>query len=72
MAKQRKPSLSVETSGTRHYITVPAGRANELHNYLRSKNVRSAPPEPAYTGCDYIELAKDIDVGDVQAILDDF
>jgi hypothetical protein len=72
MAKQRKSSLCVETDGTRRYITVPAARANELHTYLRSKNVRSAPPEPAYTGCDYIELAKDIDVGGVQALLDDF
>jgi hypothetical protein len=72
MAKQRKLTLAVQTDGTRRYITVPAGRATELHTYLRSKNVRSAPPEPAYTGSDYIELAKDIDVGSVQALLDNF
>jgi len=72
MAKQRKLTLAVQTDGTRRFITVPAGRANELHAYLRSRNVRSSPPEPAYTGSDYIELAKDIDVGGVQALLDDF
>ena len=44
-------------------------RANDLHNYLRSNRVRSAPPEPAFTGVDSIELAKDIDIGGVQELL---
>ena len=72
MARQKKATLCVQLAGKRRYISVPAGRANELHSYLRSKNVRSAPPEPAFTGYDYIELATDIDVGGVQAILDDW
>jgi hypothetical protein len=48
---------------------VPASRAQELHHYLRSHRVRSAPPEPAFTGVDCIQLANDIDVGGVQALL---
>jgi hypothetical protein len=72
MAKQKHASLSVETEGKRRYISVPASRAKELHNYLRSNKVRSAPPEPAYTGVDNIELAQDIDVVGVQALLDDW
>ena len=69
MAKQKKISLRVQTDGRRRYISVPAGRALDLHNYLRSNRVRSAPPEPAYTGFDSIELAHDIDVGGVQTLL---
>lgn len=72
MAKSRKVSLLVELDGKRRYINVPAGRAKDLHLYLRSKYVRSAPPEPAFTGFDNIELAADIDVHGVQAILDDW
>lgn len=67
MAKQKK--LRVQADGYRRYISVPAGRAIELHNYLRSNRVHSAPPEPAFTGIDFIELANDIDVGGVQALL---
>jgi hypothetical protein len=67
MARQKK--LSVQADGKRRYISVPAGRAIDLHNYLRTHRVRSAPPEPAYTGFDSIELANDIDVGGVQALL---
>jgi hypothetical protein len=69
VAKPKKKSLCVEIAGKRRYINVPAGRAIDLHNYLRSKQVRSAPPEPAYTGFDNIELANDIDVDGVQALL---
>ncbi|MCI0638783.1 MAG: hypothetical protein L0Y72_09760 [Gemmataceae bacterium] len=69
MTRQGKASLSVTTEGKRRYISVPAGRSKELHEYLRSKRVRSAPPEPAFTGFDNIELATDIDVGGVQALL---
>ena len=71
-AKKRQskcPGLCVETSGTRHFISVPVGLSMELHNYLRSNRVRSAPPEPAFTGLDSIELAKDIDVDALQALL---
>ena len=70
MAKQQKNGLRVQAEGKRRYISVPAGRALELHNYLRSNRVRSAPPEPAFTGFDNIELANDIDVGGVQTLLD--
>lgn len=70
MAVHKIAHLSVKSEGNRRYINVPAGRANELHTYLRSKNVRSAPPEPAFTGFDNIELATDIDVGSVQLLLD--
>ena len=70
MTVRKTARLSVQIDGRRRYINVPAGRANELHAYLRSKNVRSAPPEPAFTGFDNIELASDIDVGSVQILLD--
>ena len=72
MATRKSAPLSVQIDGKRRFISVPAGRANELHTYLRSKNVRSAPPEPAFTGFDNIELAMDIDVGGVQHLLDDW
>ena len=67
MAKQKK--LRVQANGCRHYISVPAGRAIELHNYLRGNRVHSAPPAPSYTGFDSIELANDIDIANVQALL---
>ena len=70
MARQADRSLSVELDGKRRFISVPAGCSNVLHIYLRSKNVRSSPPEPAFTGFDNIELANDIDVGGVQQLLD--
>ena len=69
MARKKKKTLNVQADGTRRFISVPAGRSQELHHYLRSHRVRSAPPEPAFTGFDAIELAKDIDVGGVQALL---
>jgi hypothetical protein len=69
MAKQKKGSLRVQAQGKRRYISVPAGRAFALHNYLRTNRVRSAPPEPAFTGFDSIELANDSDVGGVQTLL---
>ena len=69
MAKQQKAALRVQAEGKRHYISVPAGRAMDLHNFLRSKRVLSAPPEPAFTGFDSIELANSVDVDGVQALL---
>jgi hypothetical protein len=69
MVRKRKTGLCVEAYGKRRYISVPQGRAKELHAYLRSNKVRSAPPEPAYTGFDSIELANDIDVVGVQTLL---
>jgi hypothetical protein len=54
MAKQKKVPLCVEADGRRRYISVSAVRALDLHNYLRSHGVRSAPPEPAFTGFDSI------------------
>lgn len=69
MAKQKKVALRVRADGKRRYISVPTGRAVDLHNYLRSNRVRSAPPEPAFTGFDSIELANDMEVGGVQALL---
>ena len=72
MAKQKKLSLRVQTDGRRRYISVPAGRALELHNYLRSNLVRSAPPEPAYTGFDSIELESNVDIGSVQTFLNEW
>jgi hypothetical protein len=59
---QKKAALRVQTDGKRHHIDVPVDRAWDLHNYLRSNQVRSSPPEPAWTGFDSIKLAKDIDV----------
>ena len=70
MAKHKKGALCVEANGKRRFISVPDDRAKELHTYLRNNKVRSAPPEPAYTGFDNIELANDIDVEGVQALLD--
>ena len=69
MSKRKQPPLRVETDGKRRFISVPASRAQELHQYLRSHRVRSAPPEPAFTGFDSIQLANDIDVSGVQALL---
>ena len=69
MAKQQKAALRVLAEGKRRYISVPAGRAMDLHNFLRSKRVPSAPPEPAFTGFDSIELANGVDVDGVQALL---
>ncbi len=68
--KVPKLKLRVEEDGKRRYISVPVGRAGDLHAYLRSKRIHSAPPEPAYTGADYIELPKGVDVGTVQTLLD--
>jgi hypothetical protein len=67
MAKQQ--GLRVEIDGKRRYITVPSGRANDLHRYLRNNGIRSAPPEPAHTGYDNIELDKDNDIARIQTIL---
>ncbi len=69
MAKQKRARLRVEADGKRLYISVPEGLARDLHTYLRDNRVQSAPPEPAYTGFDRIELSKNIDVGAVQALL---
>jgi hypothetical protein len=71
MAKKKKTQtrLRIQTDGARRFISVPAGRALELHNYLRGNRVHSAPPEPAFTGFDNIELAKDIDAVGVQTLL---
>ena len=70
MARQKKKvALRIQVDGMRRFISVPAGRAIALHDYLRSNRVRSAPPEPAFTGFDYIELAKDSDFGGVQTLL---
>jgi hypothetical protein len=74
VAKQKKAAkLRVQTDGNhQHFIDVPVGRAIDLHNFFRSNRVRSAPPEPAFTGFDRIELAKDIDVAAVQALLNNW
>jgi hypothetical protein len=69
MARIKKGALCVETAGERHYICVPVGRAKDLHAYLRSNKVRSAPPEPSFTGFDCIQLANDNDVNGVQELL---
>lgn len=68
MAKAKR--LRIQSVGRRRFISVPAGQAINLHNYLRGNRVRSAPPAPSYTGFDSIELECDIDVGNVQALLD--
>jgi hypothetical protein len=72
MAKALKNHLLVETDGKRRYISVPVAQAKDLHDYLRIHKVRSAPPEPAFTGFDNIELAPDNDVATVQALLNRF
>jgi hypothetical protein len=69
-AKAQKLKLRVEEEGKRRYISVPSARAGDLHDYLRSNRVFSAPPEPAYTGTDYIELNVGVDISRVQALLD--
>jgi hypothetical protein len=65
-----KPRLEVNTAGKRHYISVPVGYAEALHVYLRGHRVQSAPPEPATTGFDSIELDAKADVGAIQQLLD--
>ncbi|MCI0639626.1 MAG: hypothetical protein L0Y72_15505 [Gemmataceae bacterium] len=42
MTKQKKKKLCVTAEGKRRYISVPQARSKELHEYLRSKRVRSA------------------------------
>ena len=70
MAAQKKvKKLRVEADGNRRYISVPVGRAGELHSYLRDHRVSSRPPEPAFSGMDYIELPKGVDVVNVQTLL---
>jgi hypothetical protein len=68
--KGKNTGLVVETAGIRHYISARTSQALYLHNYLRSHSVRSSYPEPACTGSDSIELARDIDVAAVQGLLD--
>lgn len=67
MAKQQK--LQIQSDGKRRFISVSAGRAIDLHNYLRSHRVHSTPPAPSYTGFDSIELDTEIDLDRVQALL---
>jgi hypothetical protein len=67
MARQKR--LHVQADGKRHYINVPAGRALDLHNFLRTHRVRSAPPQPSFTGFDSIELTNGVDFGRIQALL---
>jgi len=69
MSKKKQPALNVQCDGHRRFISVPAGRAQELRDYLRNNHVRSAHPEPVFTGFDSIELDNDIDIGGVQALL---
>jgi len=69
MIKQKKGSLCVETDGRRHFISVPAGSAQELYQFLRNNRVHAASPEPAFTGFDSIELSKETDVDGVQTLL---
>jgi hypothetical protein len=66
----QKPRLQVSIAGKRHYISVPADHARALHHYLRGQRVQSAPPEPASTGFDNIELPAKTDVAAVQKVLD--
>ena len=68
----KKSKLRVEVDGMRHFISVAEDRANDLHAYLREKGVHSAPPQPASTGFDCIELAKGADPASVQALLNAF
>jgi hypothetical protein len=65
-----KRRLKVSTAGKRHYISVPVGRAGDLHAYLRGHHVHSSPPEPDSTGFGNIELHAAIDVKAVQRLLD--
>jgi hypothetical protein len=72
MASRKKSRLRVQQEGTRRFINVPADRARDLHAYLRGHGVVSAPPEPAFTGIDNIELARDIDIRGVQTLLNNW
>jgi hypothetical protein len=65
----KKKDLCIQANGKRCFISVPGGRANALHKYLRNNSVVCSPPEPAYTGFDSIELSNVIDVDAVQALL---
>ena len=69
MIKHKKGALRVESHERRHFISVPAGRALDLHYYLRSNRIPSAPPEPSFDGVDCIELPRTIDVDAVQTLL---
>jgi len=69
MGKKKRSALTVESDGKRRFICVPAARAQELHAYLRNHHVRSAFPEPVFTGFDSIQLGDDIDLASVQDLL---
>lgn len=69
-AKPQTSKLRVEQDGNRRYISVPSAQAGDLHAYLRSNRVFSSPPEPVYTGTDFIELGHGVDVESVQTLLD--
>lgn len=62
--------LRVEADQARRFIRVPIGISHELHQYLRSRRVRSSPPQPYFSDVDCIELDRSIDVEGVQAMLD--
>ena len=69
MIKSKKGKLKVEINGQQRYISVPAGQSNKLHDYLRANRVLSAPPEPAFTGYDSIQLAQGQQPEGVQILL---
>ena len=69
MGKKTPSALNVQCDGKRRFICVPAERAPELHAYLRNNHVRSAFPEPVFTGFDSIQLGDNIDPANVQALL---
>lgn len=63
-------ALRIRVDGNRRFIQVPTGIAKDLHQYLRSCRVHSAPPQPYLSDADCIELNPTIDVPAVQALLD--
>lgn len=67
---ESRSSLHVSSEGGRRFIQVSSGQAAELHTYLRSKGIGAAPPEPSSTNMENIELRRGVDVGTVQALLD--
>lgn len=70
MAARNTVRLKIVTSGKRHYVNVPSGDANALHQFFLAHNIHATPPQPSSTGMDTIDLRPGSNIETVQALLD--
>ena len=69
MVGKRKQKLQLVTAGSQHYIQVISADAHALMTYLRGAGLHVAPPGPCDDTSDTIALLGKVDVGAVQALL---